>query len=186
MAARTTRRRSGTEPPRTLDEASTLIRRLGAEQREIERLERELTEKVERLKTSATKKITTRSTRLEQYMEALLQFAQARRDELTEHEERKTVTVSSGKFGWRLAPPSLDVPSPDELLQYLKDHGLERFIRTKEEVNKKALLGEPAAVQEIPGISIERRELFFVKPSDVSEVTRRVDLTREVDAPQVA
>ncbi|EPC0089013.1 host-nuclease inhibitor Gam family protein, partial [Escherichia coli] len=43
--------------------------------------------------------------------------------------------------------------------------GLERFIRTKEEVNKQAVLAEPDAVKGIAGIKVNKgAESFHVEP----------------------
>ncbi|MEF9839204.1 host-nuclease inhibitor Gam family protein, partial [Escherichia coli] len=43
--------------------------------------------------------------------------------------------------------------------------GLERFIRTKEEVNKQAILAEPDAVKGIAGIKVNKgAEGFEVEP----------------------
>ena len=46
----------------------------------------------------------------------------------------------------------------------LKSFGLERFLRTKEEIDKTAILAEPDAVEHIKGISITQREEFVIVP----------------------
>ncbi|MFH2013564.1 MAG: host-nuclease inhibitor Gam family protein, partial [Patescibacteria group bacterium] len=46
----------------------------------------------------------------------------------------------------------------------LKDLGLSKFIRTKEEVNKQAILESPEEVKDIKGLSISQIEEFVVKP----------------------
>ena len=41
---------------------------------------------------------------------------------------------------------------------------LKRFIRTKEEINKEAILDEPEVVASVKGISITQKEDFVIVP----------------------
>ncbi|EKL3458818.1 host-nuclease inhibitor Gam family protein, partial [Salmonella enterica] len=53
----------------------------------------------------------------------------------------------------------------EPVLDMLHRLGLERFIRTKEEVNKEAVLADPAAVKGIVGITVKQAtESFYVDP----------------------
>jgi len=57
------------------------------------------------------------------------------------------------------------VRGAESVLELLKVKGLERFIRTKEEVNKEAILNEPDAVEALPGVTINRDiEDFAIVP----------------------
>jgi phage host-nuclease inhibitor protein Gam len=56
------------------------------------------------------------------------------------------------------------VRGAEAVLDALRRAGLSRFIRTKDEVNKEAILNEPEAVARIPGISISQGEDFVVTP----------------------
>ncbi|EEX6294434.1 host-nuclease inhibitor protein Gam, partial [Escherichia coli] len=67
---------------------------------------------------------------------------------------------------WRLGNPSCSVSRDVEgVIEMLRRMGLERFIRTKEEVNKQAVLAEPDAVKGVAGIKVNKgAESFHVEP----------------------
>ncbi|EEC7218715.1 TPA: host-nuclease inhibitor Gam family protein, partial [Escherichia coli] len=62
--------------------------------------------------------------------------------------------------------PSCSVSRDVEgVIEMLRRMGLERFIRTKEEVNKQAVLADPDAVKGIAGIKVNKgTENFEVEP----------------------
>ena len=45
---------------------------------------------------------------------------------------------------------------------------IHKFIRVKREVNKEAMLEDPELAKTVRGVSITKREQFFVKPSEVA------------------
>ena len=61
----------------------------------------------------------------------------------------------TGEVQWRVRPPSVALTKPDEVVNVLERLGLERFVRTKKEVNKDAILIEKDAVMGIAGIKIK-------------------------------
>ena len=63
-----------------------------------------------------------------------------------------------------MRPPSVSARPIDKVIEALKDMGLKRFIRFKEEIDKEAILGDPDAVKYIKGIKIEQREDFVIVP----------------------
>ncbi len=78
----------------------------------------------------------------------------------------KTVDLGVGTVRWRQRPPSVRITGKAaDLLARLKAMGFARFIRVKEEINKDALLGEPAIAAEIKGVSISSAgEDFVIEP----------------------
>jgi len=63
------------------------------------------------------------------------------------------------------SPPSCIIRSVENVIETLKQLGLNRFVRTKEEVNKEAILNEPNIVAHIPGITIKKDvEDFAIVP----------------------
>lgn len=62
------------------------------------------------------------------------------------------------------APALVRVTGTEAVLDLLRRMGLTRFIRTKDEINKDAILNEPTAVTQVPGISISQGEDFVVVP----------------------
>ena len=69
---------------------------------------------------------------------------------------------------WRRPPPSVVLRGIETVLQHLKALRLDRFIRTKEEVNKEAILLEPDQVRNVPGITIKQEEQFVVQPFETA------------------
>jgi len=66
---------------------------------------------------------------------------------------------------FRQRPPSVAVRGVDSVIEALKQFGLARFIRVKEELNKDAILNEPAAVAGVAGLSIKSGvEDFVIQP----------------------
>jgi phage host-nuclease inhibitor protein Gam len=92
-------------------------------------------------------------------------WCEANRDALTNSGKVKTANLITGNVLWRQRPPSVGIRGVDAVLERLKKMGLERFIRTKEEPNREAMLNEPNAVRTIPGITIVSGvEDFVIEP----------------------
>lgn len=92
-------------------------------------------------------------------------WCEAHRAELTQAGKTKTVNLITGQVSWRIRPPSVSIRGTGAVLELLKSKGLERFVRTKEEPNKEAMLADPDAVRTIPGISIVSGvEDFVIEP----------------------
>lgn len=68
---------------------------------------------------------------------------------------------------WRTKPPAVLAKGIDGILESLRNLGLFRFIRTKEELNKEAVIGEPEVARSISVVTIrEGVEEFVIKPND--------------------
>ena len=99
-------------------------------------------------------------------------WAEANRDSLTQQGKVKTAALTTGEILWRLRPRSVRITGAEAVLDALRRMGLRRFIREKEEVNKDAILNEPDAVADVPGIAISQGEDFVVVPfeAELAEV----------------
>ncbi|MCT8633294.1 host-nuclease inhibitor Gam family protein, partial [Glaesserella parasuis] len=74
---------------------------------------------------------------------------------------------TTGEVQWRAKPPAVVAKGIDSILESLRNLGLFRFIRTKEELNKEAMLAEPDVARSISGVTIrEGVEEFVIKPND--------------------
>ncbi|PIS34681.1 MAG: hypothetical protein COT37_01425, partial [Parcubacteria group bacterium CG08_land_8_20_14_0_20_43_9] len=63
----------------------------------------------------------------------------------------------------------------ESILESLKALKLKRFIRTKEEVDKEAMLKEPETAKTVKGVSISQHEEFVAKPAELEvEIATRV------------
>lgn len=99
-------------------------------------------------------------------------WAEANRAELTRDGKTKTVKLAAGEFSWRMRPASVRITGQGIVLSALKALGMERFVRTKEEIDKTAILADPDAVAHVKGITLAQGEDFVIKPfsTDIEEV----------------
>lgn len=91
-------------------------------------------------------------------------WCEANRVSLTDGGKTKTGQFTSGAVWWRNTPPSVAIRSVETVLKALRERGLGRFVRMKEEVNKEAILAEPEAVKDVWGIRVHSTEEFVVVP----------------------
>ena len=169
--------------PASLKEAAEFIGRIGKEQREIDRIQNELNEVVEKLKSKSMSESQVRNENISQLFEGLFIFAESHRNELTEDGKKKTVEVPTGIFAWRLTPPSVSLKSIKEVISSLRSLGLRRFLRMKVEVNKEAMLKEPELAKTVKGVTISQREEFVVKPAELEiEIASDVSKLKKVAA----
>lgn len=99
-------------------------------------------------------------------------WCEAHREELTREGRTKTAKFGAGEISWRTRPPRVLIRGEGIVIEALKRLGLERFIRTKAEVDKTAILADPGAIEGIKGLSISQGEDFVIKPfaTDIEEV----------------
>jgi phage host-nuclease inhibitor protein Gam len=92
-------------------------------------------------------------------------YCEANRDDLTHNGKTKSGQFVTGTVMWRTKPPSVVVKGVDAVIEALKKFNLDRFVRTKEELNKEAILNEPTAISGIAGLSIKKGvEDFVIEP----------------------
>lgn len=169
--------------PRSLDEAAKFLAQIGEAQRATDEIQSGLNTKVDKLKTQAMADVEPHREQITQLVEGLFAYAEAHRDELTEHGKRKTVEVPTGTFGWRMTPPAVKLRDIEAILESLKSLKLKRFIRTKEEVDKEAMLKEPDVAKTVKGVSITQHEEFVAKPAELEvEIATQVDKLKKAVA----
>ena len=83
----------------------------------------------------------------------------------------KSANLITGEVSWRINPPSVRLTGEAKVIERLQAAGLHDFVRTKESVNKEAVLERPLEVKHITGIKvISGVEVFAIEPFEV-EVT---------------
>lgn len=154
--------------PSSREEADTLLGQIGALQREVERIEADLSDQVSRSKADAKKRADPLVKQAEAKFVALMAWANASRETLLV-EGRKSLALSQGTIGWRRAPPAVRVEKgqEDAVIAALEAAGLTDLLREVVELDKEAILREPARVGGIPDIMVEQAEHFWIKPLDV-------------------
>ena len=169
--------------PKSLTEAAQFLAQIGKEQRATDEIQANFNARVDELKAKAMADDKPHQEMVSQLVEGLFVFAEANRDELTDRGKRKTVVVPTGTFGWRMTPPSVKLRDVKSILKSLKALKLRRFIRTKEEVDKKAMLKEPEMAKTVIGVSISQDEEFVAKPAELEiEIAVQVDKIKRASA----
>jgi phage host-nuclease inhibitor protein Gam len=149
--------------PNTAEEVSTLIAELGTLNRELFRIEANMGDEMAAVKEKHEAIAQGVRQQIEWHSAGVQTWCEAHRPELLKG-DAKTAQFPSGEVQWRVRPPSVRISGVDAVMDLLRRKGLERFLRTKEEINKEAILAEPAAVAKVPGIRIDQAEDFVIKP----------------------
>ncbi len=143
------------------------IRALGDAQRELTRVETEINDQIAAITAGRKGEIEAIKTRIETLTGGIQTWCEAHRAELLSG-GGKEANLITGLVKWRQRPPSVSIRSVDKVLETLRSLGLGRFIRSKEEPNKEAMLADPKAVSGIAGITIVTGiEDFVIEPFEV-------------------
>lgn len=158
-------------PPQTREDCAVWIKALGDTQRELARVETEMNDAIGEITQTYQPKIDELKANIAAKQTGIQTWAEAHREELTEGGKTKTANLVTGLVQWRQRPPSVTIRGVDAVLETLERLGLSRFIRTKREPNKEAMLNEPEAVKGVAGISIVQGvEDFIVTPFEQEAV----------------
>lgn len=162
-------------------EADALLLRVGQLTREIEAIEGRLSTAVEKLKAEAKSKTEALAKEAKAAFAALVAWAETEKEDLLSGGKR-SVQMTHGVIGWRWSPAAVRVAKGvDEecIVATLQRLELARFVRVRAELNREAILEEPAAIDEVPGLTVERSESFYAIPTEtqVERVTTVQKLT---------
>ena len=141
--------------PQSRDAVGCDIRRIGDLQREAARLETEMNDAIAEITEKYASQIAPLKTSIETLSKGIQGWCEANRDELTNGGKVKTANLVTGDVSWRQRPPSVSIRGVDAVMETLERLGLQRFIRTKQEINKEAILLEPKAVAGVAGITVK-------------------------------
>ena len=149
---------------KTLKDLEQGLAELGEAQRELVIAETELSEAIAELQKKYAPLINEFNEKTELLNRQITDFCNKNYQEVFPKSSR-TAKFLTGEISIRQKPNSLNVLNFDLALTHLKEQGLTRFIRTKEDLNKSALLSEPAIVEKIDGIEIKKgEEQLNIKP----------------------
>ncbi len=152
--------------PQNLEEAAEYIRKIGERQRAIDRVNNDLNAKIEEVKKPFMDESAQYQKEYDHLVEGLYAYAQGHRKDLTQDEKVKTVQLPTGAFSWRMSPKSVSITGEEAIIATLKALKLIRFIRTKETVDKEAMLKEQDIASSVQGVTIGQEENFYVKPAE--------------------
>ncbi|MDD6911069.1 host-nuclease inhibitor Gam family protein [Actinobacillus minor] len=147
------------------EETELLIKELGDKQRELQRVVTQQNDEIAAITEQYAGTISGLKEEVESRITAIQAWCENNRDDLTKGGKQKTGYFNTGEVQWRQNPPSVRVLKADQVIENLKLLGLTQFIRTKEEINKDAILLEPETAQTVAGITIKSGvEEFVIKP----------------------
>lgn len=158
--------------PRDQAEAEKLLADIGRLQRQVGRVEHDMNDALAAVKDKFEKAAQPLNEQIETKFQALHIWAEAHRDELLKG-KAKTARLATGELQWRMTPPAVKIPRKitEAVIANLKTLGLGDLVRTKEEINKEAILADPKRVDGVRGITIEQHEEFVAKPFE-SEIEK--------------
>ncbi len=148
------------------DETISAIKELGDAQRALTRIQTEINDIVADATAARQTQIDALQERINTLGDGIHLWCEANRTALCG--DKKSANLVTGEVAWRQNPPSVNVRSVEKVLERLRALKLERFIRTKAEVNKDAILDEPKAVTGIAGLTVVTgTEVFSVSPFEI-------------------
>lgn len=156
--------------PQTQTDCAADIKTLGELQRQQARIVAAMNDQIAAITARHQPELEQLGERIDTLQHGVQVWCTAHRDQLTGGGKTKTANLITGEVAWRQRPPSVSVRGVDVVLDTLRRMGLERFIRTKQEVNKEAILADQDAVRGIAGLSISSGvEDFVITPFEVKE-----------------
>lgn len=170
-----------TVAPKTREEMEQLVGEIAAMKIEERRLKALLDDHINGLKESYLKQINACTEGVASRMPCALAWAEAHPEDFG---KLRSIEMLHGTIGWRTNTPSLKTLSGwtwDRVLDVVKKlPALSGYVRTKEEINKQALLGDretlgPDGLRAI-GVKVVQEDEFFVEPKLTETENREVAL----------
>jgi phage host-nuclease inhibitor protein Gam len=152
--------------PQSDQEAEVAIARIGTLMRQIEGIEAAANDRIAAITAEAGASAAPVRAKLKAEIEGLKTYCEANRSRLTAVFTRKTAAFATGTVAWRARPAKVTLRDKvEEVIARIKTLGLKQFIRTKEEIDKEAMLKVPKLAATIAGVSIgSAGEDFAVEP----------------------
>lgn len=154
--------------PQTREECVADIAQIGQHERDRKRLEAAMNDELSKVRERWEAEARIHAEAIERLSRGVQTYCEARRDELTQGGKVKTFAFASGEIRWRAPPPSVSLRGVDAIIKAFEDRGLGRYLRKKTEVNKEAILADPADALTVKGVSINQDEDFVIVPWDTT------------------
>lgn len=167
MVTRRLKTPAASSVPQSKTDCAAYIKNLGDVQRDFERQLANMNDAIAIIAKNYQPTLDALQTRATALQTGIQTWCEANRATLCAG-QTKTANLVTGEVSWRQRPPSVGIRGADAVIETLKRMGLGRFVRTKEEINKDAMLTEPAAVRGIAGITLNTGlEDFSITPFSV-------------------
>ncbi len=167
MATKKTKTAAAPFACQTKDATAGAIKVLGDTQREIARLQADANDQIAQITQALQPQLDVLKLRESSLLDGIAIWCEANRAELLKA-GGKTANLITGEVQWRQRPPSVSVRAADKVIATLRALGLSRLVRSKDEVDKEAILSEPQAVAGVAGITVVKGvEDLVVTPFEV-------------------
>ena len=151
--------------PQTKAQAEDEIASIGIKQRELLRIQANMNDQISVIKSQFEQQAQPYKDDIATQTDAVRTWAEANRLGITNNGKLQSASLASGDIEWRKSPPKVTVRGVAKVLEFLQVSGLQKFIRSKQEINKEAMLADPQAANAIPGITIgSAGEMFAITP----------------------
>jgi len=95
-------------------------------------------------------------------------YCEANRLALTNDGKVKYHDFGNGRINWRSRPPKVSIRGVEAAIEAFRKLGLSAFIRTREELNKDAMLADPDKARLVNGVTISSEgEDFVIEPAEL-------------------
>lgn len=158
-------------PVKDLKEANRVLGEIAKLKRQVEQLEIELNDDIDRLKAESEARVAPLATRLKSFEGGLLAFAEHNKDEL--FKDRRSKDLIFGQIGYRRSREIKAKPKHTlaMVLGKLKELDFKKGIRMKESVNKDELATWPDERLDLVDARRVKKDTFWyeIKEEDVKE-----------------
>ena len=154
--------------PQNREDAVWTVGRIGTLRREIAAKKAGADEKLKKIGEQVEQAMAPLADELAELEAGLQAYCEANRNTLTGDGKVKFHDFGTGRVSWRLRPPKVVVRGVEAVIEGCERLGLKRFLRTKTEINKDAMLADADTARQIAGVSISSEgEDFLVEPAEL-------------------
>lgn len=153
---------------KTAEECAAAIAAIGETDRELGKIQSDLDTAVTEAKEKAEEKAQPLDTQRAELVAQVEAYCTKHRDALTDNGKRKFAEFTSGKAGWQLGRPQLEVDpkKKDAIIKDLNSRKATRkFLRITISLDQRAILKEPDAFKGVKGLKFRKAtESFYIEP----------------------
>lgn len=154
--------------PQNRDDAVVAVGRIGTLRREIAARKAAADEQVRIVGEKVEEALAPLSAELAEQEAGLQAWCEVNRATLTADGKVKFHDFGTGRISWRLRPPKVTLRNVEAIIEGCRKLGLKRFLRTRTEINKDAMLADAKTARQIAGVSISSEgEDFIVEPAEL-------------------
>lgn len=129
--------------PQSRNEVADHIDLIGSAQRELTRIELDIDDHVSKLRLAQQPRIEELTKTIADLSKGVQTWCEANRENITDGNKVKSANLTTGEVNWRQRPPSVKTRASAPLFEKIRRLGYSFFIRSKEELDKEAILAKP-------------------------------------------